>query len=87
VFARTLGGRDLTLGLVTLAQARSGDLAAASRSAQLGVASDIADALATVASVRDLSGARRWLMPLVTIVAAAGEVAVLRRAGAGRARS
>jgi hypothetical protein len=85
VFARTLGGRDLALGLTTLALVRSGDLDAASRSVQLGIVCDVADALATVASVRDLSGPRRWVMPIATVAAALGEVAVLRRVADGRA--
>jgi hypothetical protein len=82
VFARTLGGRDLALGVTTLSALRSGDLEHAARLARLGVVSDVADALATVASARALHGARRWLMPLATVATAAAEVAALRAAPA-----
>jgi hypothetical protein len=70
VFARALGARDVALGLRLIADVRAGRSVVPAL--RLGVAADAADAVATLAAARELTAARRIVMPLV-----AASVAVL----------
>lgn len=69
VFARALGARDVALGVRQLADARAGRPVLGSL--RLGVAADAADAVATLLAARELTLARRIVMPLVASTVAA----------------
>lgn len=92
VFGRALGGRDLALGLATLAALRPlgdepGEPGPASVLVAAGALSDALDVAASLAAWRELPRLSRWLVlgsaAGASLAGAAGAVAV--RAGAGRA--
>lgn len=68
VFARTLGARDLLLGLRTLDAVR--DKEPVRGWLRLGVLADGADAVATILAARQLTRARKVLMPAIAAGAA-----------------
>ena len=75
VFARIVGGRDVVLGAAVLVALQNGEPVAALL--RLGFASDVADALATAVAARNLTPARRFLMPVLAAAAGiAGYLAV-----------
>src|SRR3954453_810198 len=63
VFARAVGARDVALGIRILQAASDGD--SAQPWMRAGFVADIADAAATALAARNLTTARKVLMPLI----------------------
>jgi hypothetical protein len=92
---RTIGIRDLVLGLGTVAAAGSGEVRDSRRWASVTCASDSLDVVASIASMRSIGKANSVAAAAVALLAVAGDVQALsslraatehatRQPGAGR---
>jgi hypothetical protein len=76
---RTIGIRDLVLGLGTVAAARSGDAADARRWTVTAMASDSLDAAVSLASFRSIGKRDSWGAAILALTFACGDLQALRR--------
>jgi hypothetical protein len=75
---RTIGIRDLVLGLGAVAAARSDDVREARRWAAAALASDSLDSAISLASFRSIGRRDSWGAALLAMVFAGGDVQALR---------
>lgn len=75
---RTIGIRDLVLGLGTVAAARSGDGADARRWTTATMASDALDTVVSLASVRSIGRRDSWSAAGLALVFTLGDLRALR---------
>jgi hypothetical protein len=75
---RTIGIRDLVLGLGAVAASRSGDVKEARRWAAAGLASDSLDAATSLASFRSIGKRDSWGAALLAMVFVGGDLQALR---------
>ncbi len=80
---RTIGIRDLVLGLGTVAAARSADVSDARRWTTVALASDSLDAAASLASLRSIGKRDSWTAAVLALVFVCGDVQACRRISAG----
>jgi hypothetical protein len=76
---RTIGIRDLVLGLGTVAAARSDDLSDARRWTATALASDSIDVATSLASMRSIGKRDSWAAAVLALIFAGGDVQALRR--------
>jgi hypothetical protein len=77
---RTIGIRDLVLGLGTVAAARSGEAGDARRWTATALASDSLDTAASLASFRSIGKRDSLTAALLGLIFAAGDLSALRSA-------
>jgi spore germination protein YaaH len=75
---RTIGIRDLVLGLGTVAAARSDDLNDARRWTATALASDSIDVATSLASMRSIGKRDSWAAAVLALIFAGGDVQALR---------
>ena len=71
---RTIGIRDLVLGLGTVAAARSDDVSDVRRWTATALASDSLDAAASLASIRSIGRRDSWSAALLALIFVAGDL-------------
>ncbi len=81
---RTIGIRDLVLGLGTVAAARSGVTGDADRWHSAALASDSLDTLVSLASFRSIGKRDAWAAAVLAFVFVCGDLQARRTAPAGR---
>jgi hypothetical protein len=80
---RTIGIRDLVLGLGTVAAARSVDVSDVRRWTTAALASDSLDAAASLASLRSIAKRDSWSAAMLALVFVCGDVQARRRITTG----
>jgi hypothetical protein len=80
---RTIGIRDLVLGLGTVAAARSGDADDVRRWTAAALASDSLDVVASLASIRSIGKRDAWAAALLAFSFVCGDIQALRRSLGG----
>jgi hypothetical protein len=76
---RTIGIRDLVLGLGTVAAARSSDVRDIRRWTATALASDSLDAVASLASVRSIGKRDSWTAAILALTFVCGDLQARRR--------
>jgi len=76
---RTIGIRDLVLGLGTVAAARSDDLSDVRRWTATALASDALDAAVSLASIRSIGKRDSWAAALLALTFVGGDLQARRR--------
>jgi hypothetical protein len=76
---RTIGIRDLVLGLGTVAAARSGDMRDVSRWTATALASDSLDAAVSLASAGSIGKRDSWSAAVLALIFAGGDLQARRR--------
>jgi hypothetical protein len=79
LLVRTIGIRDLVLGLGTVAAARSNDVKDARRWTVTALASDSLDAAATLASMRSIGKRDSWSAAILALTFVCGDLQARRR--------
>ncbi len=78
---RTIGIRDLVLGLGTVAAARSNDIKDVLRWTAAALASDSLDAVASLASFRSIGKRDSWSAAILALTFVCGDLQARQRAG------
>jgi hypothetical protein len=76
---RTIGIRDLVLGLGTVAAARSDDMTGLRRWTATGLASDSLDVVASLASYRSIGKRDSWIAAVLALAFVCGDLQARRR--------